>query len=210
MFGLNTRTTAALEAYNGHLGRRIFAHANFFVLCTALIEEEFLKSVEFDLAIRSANAPTQRREYRQRDDFIKKLSSNLKDKQISVDEFLNGIIFNGNNVSKNQCQFDDADVSDDSCSDFDPVDSNEASTSQQSQGIVSGKTCVVCLDAPSDVLLNCGHYNYCLACFDTQKALHDQKKDQYFLGLIDTEPKLQCPLCKTEITQHLHVKNIFY
>lgn len=204
VFGLMTRTTASLEAYNGHLGRKIMSHANFFVLCTALIDEEFTKCQEFELSLKSADEQLQRRPFRLRDEKISKLSSRLENKRITVDQFLNGIIFDPSHISTQQCEFNVSDDSDDS------TESYQSSTvPSSSQGVVSGKTCAVCLEAQSDVLLGCGHYKYCIACFDTERAMFDQRKVEYQLGRRDVEPKFKCPLCQTEITQHMHIQKIF-
>lgn len=46
-----TRTTCAVEAYNGVIGRKIKNHANFFVFVEALQKEEFSKSISLSQQI---------------------------------------------------------------------------------------------------------------------------------------------------------------
>lgn len=51
VYGRETRTTCAVEAYNGVIGRKIMNHANFFVFVEALQKEEFSKSISLSQAI---------------------------------------------------------------------------------------------------------------------------------------------------------------
>lgn len=48
VFNLWTRTTGALEAYNGSLGRKIIKRGHFFKFVRVLLDEEFKKSRSFD------------------------------------------------------------------------------------------------------------------------------------------------------------------
>ena len=163
VFGLITRSQAAVEAYNGYLGRKIIAHANLFVLINALREEEFHKGREFSLLFTTANPPMQRRQYRLRDEKISKMSNMLMKKQIDVDGFLNGIVCADNNIFSDE-HFDFVDVISDDEDEIEPVATPSTSC------VISGKTCVICLEATSDVLLSCGHYKYCMRCFELEQA----------------------------------------
>lgn len=64
-----SRTTNALEAYNGHLGRRVNAKGHFFRFVLVLLEEEFAKARDFHVAIQTGGAssqtsqPAKRRKY---------------------------------------------------------------------------------------------------------------------------------------------------
>lgn len=178
------------------------------VLCKSLIDEEAPKSRELELEVETGNVPPQRRKYRLRDEKIAQLSERLKKGDITVDDFLNQIVVEENNVCLNKCEFD-INLESDSDSDFESYSQELPSTSQPAVGVVSGKRCVICLDAVSDVLLGCGHYNYCMPCFETQQSVHRQRKIAFDLGRLDTEPILQCPLCKVPITNHMQVKKIF-
>lgn len=152
--------------------------------------------------MKGGQLPNQQRPFRLRDELIRKLGKQLKDDLISVDGFLDGIVFN--DVCKNKCTFDVDIVSN---SDNDSDSDSEPSVSQNN--VLQGNTCAICYGAPSDVVLSCGHYKHCLTCFETEKALYEQKKIQYRLGAIEVEPTFICPLCKKVITQHLHVPKIF-
>lgn len=212
VFEQTTRTNAAVEAYNGYIGKIIQSHPNLFALVKKLREEEFSKSREFDLLFKSANPPNQRRFYRIRDEKIAKLSKLLKEDKISVDTFLNGIVFDENHIFDDLCAYGVTD----SPNLYDSDDDNEASqvqspqTSTNESGVVSGATCVVCLTNAADVLLNCGHYKFCLACYTRSKQVHEEKMDEFYLNIIDYEPKFTCPFCKVEITAHMHVPKIFH
>lgn len=205
VFDLISRTTAALEAYNRHLGTKIFSHADFFVLCLGLLEEEKSKARDFDIVSRGGQLPDQKRPYRLRDKLIRKLNKQLVKNDITVSGFLDGIVFN--KICKDKCNFDlnasfsSSDVEDDS-------EQAEATTSSQCV-VLQGNTCVVCMDVPSDVILNCGHFKFCITCFETQQALHRQKKIAFEMKRTDVEPLFKCPFCNTIITQHLHVPKIY-
>lgn len=53
VFGRHTRTTCAIEAYNGVIGRKIRGNTNIFRFIDALLQEEFARSVEFGTHLRS-------------------------------------------------------------------------------------------------------------------------------------------------------------
>lgn len=56
--GLTSRTTNALEAYNGVLGRKIKKKGNFYAFVEEIQEEEFAKRVGFDSTIKSGGRAT--------------------------------------------------------------------------------------------------------------------------------------------------------
>lgn len=211
VFGQATRTSAAVEAYNGYLNKKIQSHPQFFALINILREEEFSKSRDFDLLFKSADPPVQRQFHRQRDDKIKKMSNLLKAGKISTDHFLNGIAFEGNRLFDDRCAFS-ADMvtnlygSDDEMD----VDIEVEPIQEVVSGVISGGTCNVCYAKPSDVMLSCGHYKHCLECFEKLKSLHDENVYAFRLGRIEFEPKFKCPHCNTEIVGHLHVPKIFH
>lgn len=47
VYGLNMRTTCAIEAYNGVLGRRIMGKSNFYLFMRELLKEELAKFLEW-------------------------------------------------------------------------------------------------------------------------------------------------------------------
>lgn len=53
VFGRDSRTTSALEAYNGALGKRIKAKGDFYNFAKCLQQEEFTKMTDFKLMIES-------------------------------------------------------------------------------------------------------------------------------------------------------------
>lgn len=159
------------------------------------------------MLFKTANPPVQRRFYRKRDDKIKKMSGLLQDGKISTDVFLNGIVFEGNNIFDDRCGFSGDFASNLYGSD----DEMDLETEQQAgEGVISGATCNVCYEKPSDVMLSCGHYKHCIECFNKLKAIFDENMIQFQLRQIDDEPKFKCPHCTAEIVGHLHVPKIFH
>lgn len=125
------------------------------------------------------------------------------------------MIFEDNEISKNQCDFDfnqynlDCVPETDTDSDVDNNYVSQPTQNSQDVGVISGKTCVICLNATSDVLLSCGHYKYCKSCYNIEKANFDAKVVAFNLGKLDVEPKHKCPYCNSVITGYLHLKKIF-
>lgn len=186
------------------MNKNIQAHPSFFSLLNKLREEEFAKSREFDLLFKTADPPQQRRFYRMRDQKIRKMSQLLKEKKISVDVFLNGIVSDSNKIFGDTCAFglDCKGLDDD-------FEGEEQQTQTKETNVISGATCVICYAAPSDVLLSCGHYKHCISCFNHSQNIYNQQMIEYQMGSIDEEPNFKCPHCNTTITAHMHVKRIF-
>lgn len=53
-----TRTTCAVEAYNGVLGRKIHHHGNFFNFVACILKQELIKSIQLRNCIESGGAET--------------------------------------------------------------------------------------------------------------------------------------------------------
>lgn len=68
----DTRTTCAVEAYNGVLGKKIVAKATFFKFVEAIQCEELAKSIEFRQHIDSggASTSTEKNKYAVSDNFL--------------------------------------------------------------------------------------------------------------------------------------------
>lgn len=157
-----------------------------------------------------ANPKPQRRHYRLRDEKIAKLSESLKNKTISVDVFLNGIIAEENDILKDCCSFDEnANLFDDDDFYNDNEINTIATSYEPSSAVLHGSTCIVCLAQQSDVLLSCGHYKYCLNCFELLRAHYDEKLLAFNAGDLEAEPKFKCYFCNIPITNHMHIKRIF-
>lgn len=209
VFGQSTRTNAAVEAYNGYIGKTIQAHPNLFGLAKKLREEEFAKSREFDLMLKTANPPQQRRFYRLRDAKIKKMSGLLKRGEISVDVFLSGMVCDNNQIFDDSCRFYGDLGSNLYGSDSEEDLPSQADSQPRANGVITGGTCAICYHNPSDVLLSCGHYNNCLTCFNTMKKNYEDEMIAYHLGRLDDEPRFKCAVCNANITAHMHVPRIF-
>lgn len=175
------------------------------------MKKNLLKVENSTFFFKSANPPEQRRLYRLRDEKIRKMSKLLTDGKITVDVFLNGVVFEDNGIFKGRCKLDTA-IENAGESDTEEEIENETQlelTQPTTNAVISGSTCVICWAEPSDILLNCGHYKHCLSCFNRSKELFEENKVAFRLRLIDTEPKFKCPHCNTDITAHMHVKKNF-
>lgn len=56
VYGQDFRTTGTLEAYNNQLGEVMAKHGSFFRFVLALGQQEFIKSSEMDLYIKSGGS----------------------------------------------------------------------------------------------------------------------------------------------------------
>lgn len=222
VFALLTRTTAKLEAYNGSLNRSVVTHPNFFHLANTIRDHEYDISREMAQYFEIANPPKQRREFRQRDQLIRELCGKIRNKTIDVETFLNGVTHEENRIIKDDIfnfdenvldlYDDDDDDDDDSDAEIEADPEILSQTQPSTSGTqVSGKTCIICYENATDVLLNCGHYKYCLDCFNLQQEYFNRKLEQYMRSRDeeDNMPVFVCPLCRTEITNHMHVPRIF-
>lgn len=61
MYGRRSRTTNALEAYNGVIGDRMPAKGHFFRFVLNLLKEEFIKARKFANSIRTGGASDEKK-----------------------------------------------------------------------------------------------------------------------------------------------------
>lgn len=64
MHNRQTRTTNALEAYNGVIGRRMAKKGQFFAFLKVLLQEEFVKCKEFSDLLRTGGQTGRKRRKR--------------------------------------------------------------------------------------------------------------------------------------------------
>lgn len=132
----------------------------------------------------------------------------LQNKNIDVDTFLNGIVSPNNAIFRDE-HLDFIEIYVDESDGEMETDESHSLRPVQNSDAISGSNCVICLEEPSDILLSCGHYKYCLRCFEIEKEIHEQKLLEYNLGNRDNEPTFKCPLCQQKIQAHMHIKKIF-
>lgn len=129
VYGRQTRTTNALEAYNGVIGRRMTKKGQFFAFLKILLHEEYIKCKEFSDLARTGGESGRKRRYRvcilyltnitdyiiQTRDFVCLQSRNeqinecgikLERDEITPIEFLRACIFDGGIFHKGLDDFD--------------------------------------------------------------------------------------------------------
>lgn len=107
VFLLDTRTTAAAEAFNGKSNKMFKTHGNFFHFCEILQKEELTKVTLLEHEIEAAiQRGCQKKFYKKRSAPIKEYSMRLRDGQISTSLFLKTMA-----NPKNLIMFSDSQIS---------------------------------------------------------------------------------------------------
>lgn len=89
VFLLDTRTTAAAEAFNGKSNKMFKTHGSFFHFCEILQKEEVTKATLLENEIGgSIQKNCQKKFYKKRSELIKEYSQKLQDGQINIELFL--------------------------------------------------------------------------------------------------------------------------
>lgn len=184
----NTRTTSAVEAYNGVLGRSIEKNGNFFKFINVIRNEEFFKSRHFFMSVEGGGSLQKQRKKAsaQKDKYIEETSALLESGKINVATFLSRMIFEGHGICVNMVPslFDDAEEDDAHVSDNE-VGDNEASTS------INERECVVCRDNVANVvLLPCKHLKICQTCHST---------------ISSNGVSYNCPYCRISVQDFMQV-----
>ena len=158
VFNQKTRTTSAVEAYNGVLGRYAEKHCHFFKFVGLIRNEEFYKSRHFAILCESGGSLSKKRRRLNKDQKIQEASLLLEKGSITVNVFLSRMVYERNEICVNMVPkldiFDEENLEDE-LADEDlqlPISSNE-------------NECVVCKDkAPNVALLPCKHLKICDEC----------------------------------------------
>lgn len=175
-----TRTTGALESYNGQLGNRIQKRGHFFNFIKILLDEEFLKCREFYSRLDGRDdkpAGTKGTRYQIRGKKIMAYSQQLLEDRLTPDEFLNRIVYKQNNLDFGLMDtnfvspiVDDEDEDDDDSehANNDDLQSPLADTSEKrySRGL-----CLTCKDAEAQLcILPCFDFCICEQCWTFLKS----------------------------------------
>lgn len=192
VFGTTTRTTSAIEAYNGVLGRIIPKHGNFFKFVKMLQNEEFSKGRELELLINSGGTYGTSRRKRSAIDKATKIEQagiELQNGKITASGFLNRMVF-----AKNKTVYEmepDEDIFED-IPYLDEEEDNEDGICETQQPPKSTDTkrqsndCAICMGSQSNTLfLPCKHLKTCNSCVLKLQAAAIAR------GL-DT---IKCPIC---------------
>lgn len=189
MYGSSTRTTSALEAYNGVLGRLISKHGNFFKFVRILQSEELAKGRDFALLISSGGAcvkSKRRKRVTERYCEIDNAYKDLQSGKITASMFLNRMTFPKNNVCTDMEPEEDI---------FDDIhylrdEDEDEDLHEPIQQPVTANICVICLVAePNTVMMPCKHFKTCNECVLKLQAGAIGKGQQSY----------QCPVCRVEV-----------
>lgn len=186
MFNTFTRTTGALEAYNGALGHKIIKRGHFFKFVKVLLEEEFSKCRDFYSRLKGRDdAPNNRgNKYQIRGDKIMRNSRLLANEKITCEEFLNRIVYKQNNLDFGLIDADLVNIVVDTDDDDDDSESEESLVKPpplDSQGNTKGK-CILCHDKERELcVLPCFDFCLCASCWNILKE--------------NSTSELKCPSC---------------
>lgn len=185
VFNTFTRTTGALEAYNGALGHKIIKRGHFFKFVKVLLDEEFAKCRDFYSRIEGRDDGSNNRgnKYQIRGEKIKRNSNLLANGQITCEEFLNRIVYKQNNLDFGLIDVDNVNIVIDDGDDSDSEESPSEPTSFNSHKIAKGK-CVLCsVNEPELCVIPCFDFCVCVSCWNILKE--------------NSNSELKCPLCSS-------------
>lgn len=191
----STRTTSALEAYNGILGKMIPKHGNFFKFVQVLQAEEFSKSREFEQFVSSGGSfgkPKRRKINIDKDSKIEKALDELQKGVITASTFLNRMVFPKNNTCTGMEPDDDLF---DEAFYLEEEDDDDVLETDSSRNI-EVKLCVVCIaEEPNTLLLPCKHMKMCNGCVLKLQAQ----------AIANNEDHFQCPVCRQIVSDTMQV-----
>lgn len=194
---MTTRTTSALEAYNGVLGRQIQKKGNFFRFVETLREEEYEKSKKFEVLIESGGTVGAKRStkyFETRSVKIAEATELLEKGKITPMLFLNRLAFQRNKVMDDmdpkESIFEEDDIAIDDGDDGNveeiPVPA-EQDDNEEDSTVGQGTMCIICqVSAPNTAFLPCKHMKCCSECILKLQAQ----------CIASNNRKLKCPYCR--------------
>lgn len=192
VYGLSSRTTSALEAYNGVLGKTIQSKGAFFKFVSAIRSEEFIKQRDLVQLIDSGGASSSNNRKRVTKDRYARIEEALElftKNKLTLVLLINRLTCPANkNVSKMD-DFGEYPADDFSAS------SEDEEQEEEERRLISMPAhvpvCLICKDAwPNVFQIPCGHVKLCKGCYDQLEAL----------AVADNDLP-QCPECRSEITE---------
>ncbi|XP_075154199.1 uncharacterized protein LOC142227589 [Haematobia irritans] len=190
------RTTSAVEAYNGVMGKLIEKNGNFFKFVEAIRKEEYFKSRSFQMLC-DIGVPVKKKKKRSSKEAIITDCTHLLDNaKITAMKFIERIVFdksisdslrettpyeNTNVVNTDS----ETDHSEDEIADEEQIVSNE-----------SNRSCVVCRgNSPNIVFLPCKHLSVCHECnLKLQANAIERHEEDY-----------KCPCCRHVVQDVMQV-----
>ena len=194
------RTTSAVEAYNGVLGRIVQRNLNFFKFVKAIKSEEFSKGKDFQLLVNSGGAMGSNKicklKWANRNKKIAEASLQLLNGKITANVFLYRMVFPSNEIciemEPDEDLFEEYKGTDEQDEEL-LCEGPQPSGSNDNGDIIM---CIICLSLPPSVLfLPCKHIKLCGDCFSKLKVK------------AGTNNTVKCPLCRSIINDS--IENIF-
>lgn len=168
---LETRTTCAVEAFNGVLGRGLPGNTNFFNFVHYIKKIELVKSIKLrNMFEKYTVTKPKRASITDKADYIRKASEMLETKAINAIEFLNNIACFKNAIIESTKRLTPEQASD---SEEEEVTSTQTTLSQPSKRARKEtlKICPLCENNEVNVILfPCAHAVVCLNCWTTRVA----------------------------------------
>ncbi|XP_075163492.1 uncharacterized protein LOC142236118 [Haematobia irritans] len=169
-----TRTTSAVEAYNGVLGRLADKNGHFFKFVAIIRNEEFFKSCHFSMLSESGGSLCKRKKRQDADKSskIEKAIRLLENGDISVTDFLSRMVYEPNKICvkliPEENLFEEEEYSD--------CENSEDDNQEVTSSTLNDSDCVICVNKPSNiVMLPCRHMKICSECNLKLMAEHYQK-----------------------------------
>lgn len=189
-----TRTTSAVEAYNGVLGRSADKNGNFFKFVAVIRDEEYFKSRHFFMLTESGGSLCKKKKKQdvKRHSQIEEATLLLNQGRITAATFLSRMVYEANEVCVDMVTkldiFQEAEDSDCEMSSEEEVAIDVESS--------TGHDCVVCEDKPSNVvMIPCKHLKICTEC--NLKLLADSNSKGLY--------HYNCPYCRTTVEDTMEV-----
>lgn len=198
VFGTTTRTTSAVEGYNGALAKMIPKQGNFFKFVKVLQAEELSKSRDFELLANSGGAmgkTKKKRKFIEKAELIEQANEELRSGSITATAFINRLVFPKNKIV-NEMEPDEDIFEDLAYLEEEEEDEEEDIVSEPPQIPRSQVLCAICFEVePNMLMLPCKHLKTCNTCVLKLQAENITKG-------ID---KLNCPICREEVIDMMQV-----
>lgn len=168
LFKKETKTTGAAEAYNGVIGKKMKAHAPFFVFVEALQKEEFSKSTQLMQDIPLLENRRQRKERADRINRLNKASDEVEQEMITPLQFLEKVANLNNKIMKSSPMDEEPQFLDEIVDSTDSESEDDAETEDS--------LCVICIRKQASVLfMPCSHCCVCTECWNKRLELVTRK-----------------------------------
>lgn len=197
VFNKNNRTTCAVEAYNGVLGKSIQGGTTFFRFVEALRSEEFARWKAFRDHAESGGLlinSNKKSYFVARDDRIRKATKELLDGKISASIFLTRVSYAQHKIMPEAARELVRTLGDEK------AEEEETSVS----AVDTASKCAVCLiNTVKILLIPCKHVCVCSDCWSMlQQVSRDNRQEN---PEEEEEITMYCPTCRQKVDQFMEV-----